>query len=199
MIAGLDTNNVLSVYLTRAEISKIAGSPLEGALVVSGKEAGALSIAFGKYQYGMARPAHAIIANDYSKPNGMKIALTLYKEDYKQLLQFNGLQCKYNIGGKNFSSGIAMFSTYDNNQNRLQEMNALKRRHEEIIQKNMDLYALMRKVVKTHPKKEQEFRRHVTARTVVDGKPVEISIDVVTEYYAVMKEFYDWIEKKIHE
>jgi hypothetical protein len=70
---------------------------------------------------------------------------------------------------------------------------------EEIVQKNMELYALMRKTVKTHPKKEQEFRRHVTARCMVDGKEVAISIDVVTEYYAQMKEFYEWIEKKINE
>jgi hypothetical protein len=67
---------------------------------------------------------------------------------------------------------------------------------EEIVQKNMELYALMRKVVKTNPKKEQEFRRHVTLRTMVDGKEVTVDIDKVTEYYMLMKEFYEWIEKK---
>ena len=70
-------------------------------------------------------------------------------------------------------------------------------RDEEIVQKNMELYALMRKVVKTSPKKEQEFRRHVTLRTRVDGKEVAVDIDIVTEYYAKMKEFYDWIDKLI--
>ena len=70
---------------------------------------------------------------------------------------------------------------------------------EEIVQKNMALYALMRKIVKTHPKKEQEFRRHVTLRTMVDGKEVTADIDIVTEYYAQMKEFYDWIDKKVSE
>ena len=70
---------------------------------------------------------------------------------------------------------------------------------EEIVQKNMALYALMRKIVKTHPKKEQEFRRHVTLRTVVDGNEIAESIDTVTEHYAMMKEFYEWIDKKINE
>jgi flagellar biosynthesis/type III secretory pathway ATPase len=70
---------------------------------------------------------------------------------------------------------------------------------EENVQKNMELYALMRKIVKTSPKKEQEFRRHVTLRTSIDNKPVAVSIDIVTEYYAMMKEFYEWIEKKGNE
>jgi hypothetical protein len=70
---------------------------------------------------------------------------------------------------------------------------------EEIVQKNMELYAMMRKVVKTHPKKEQEFRRHVTSRSMVDGKEVAVDIDKVTEYYAMMKEFFEWIEKRVHE
>lgn len=68
-------------------------------------------------------------------------------------------------------------------------------KNDEIVQKNMELYALMRKIVKTSPKKEQEFRRHVTLRTKVDGKEVTVDIDIVTEYYARMKEFYDWIDK----
>jgi hypothetical protein len=67
---------------------------------------------------------------------------------------------------------------------------------EDIVKKNMDLYALMRKIVKTNPKKEQEFRRHVTLRTLVDGKEVAVDIDKVTEYYGLMKEFYEWIEHK---
>jgi hypothetical protein len=70
---------------------------------------------------------------------------------------------------------------------------------EDIVKKNMDLYALMRKVVKTNPKKEQEFRRHVALKTVIDGNEVEVNIDKVTEYYGMMKEFYEWIEHKSHE
>jgi hypothetical protein len=70
---------------------------------------------------------------------------------------------------------------------------------DEIAQKNMELYCLLRKIHKTNPKKEQEFRRHVTLRTVIDNKPVAVDIDIATEYYNMLKEFYDWVEGKINE
>jgi len=69
---------------------------------------------------------------------------------------------------------------------------------DEIVLKNMELYSLIRKIVKTNPKREQEFRRHVTLRTMVDEKEITIDIDKVTEYYAMMKEFYEWVEGKIN-
>ncbi|RLG27911.1 hypothetical protein DRN98_10275 [Methanosarcinales archaeon] len=70
---------------------------------------------------------------------------------------------------------------------------------EEIVQRNMELYFLLRKIVKTEPKKEQEFRRHVTLRTIVEGEEVTIDIDKATEYYNQIKEFYEWVERKINE
>ena len=70
---------------------------------------------------------------------------------------------------------------------------------DEIVQKNMEMYFLLRKIHKTNPKKEQEFRRHVTLRTVVDNKEVTVDIDKATEFYNMLKEFYDWIEQKINE
>lgn len=70
---------------------------------------------------------------------------------------------------------------------------------DEIVQKNMEMYFLLRKIHKTNPKKEQEFRRHVTLRTMVDNKEVTVDIDKATEFYNMLKEFYDWIEQKINE
>ena len=69
---------------------------------------------------------------------------------------------------------------------------------DDIVQKNMDLYFLLRKIVKTNPKKEQEFRRHVTLRTVIDNQAVAVDIDIASEYYVTLKEFRDWIEAKIN-
>lgn len=69
---------------------------------------------------------------------------------------------------------------------------------DDILIKNMELYSLMRKIVKTNPKREQEFRRHVTLRTMVDGNEITVDIDKVTEYYATMKEFFEWVEGKIN-
>ena len=71
--------------------------------------------------------------------------------------------------------------------------------NDEIVQKNMELYFLLRKISKSVPKKEQEFRRHVTLRTVIGNKEVTLDIDKATEYYNMIKEFYEWIEEKINE
>lgn len=68
---------------------------------------------------------------------------------------------------------------------------------DEIVQKNMELYFLLRKIHKSTPKKEQEFRRHVTSRSNIDGKEVIMNIDIATEYYFKIKEFYEWVEQKI--
>ena len=68
-----------------------------------------------------------------------------------------------------------------------------------IVQNHMELYCLLRKILKTNPKKEQEFRRHVTLRTIIDNKEITLDIDKATEYYNTIKEFYEWIELKINE
>ena len=70
---------------------------------------------------------------------------------------------------------------------------------DDIVQKNMELYFLLRKIHKTNPKKEQEFRRHVTLRTMIDEKEIIVDIDKATEYYDIIKEFYEWIDAKINE
>jgi hypothetical protein len=70
---------------------------------------------------------------------------------------------------------------------------------DDIVQKNMELYFLLRKIHKSSPKKEQEFRRHVTLRTHIDGQEVVVDIDKATEYYFIIKEFCEWVEGKINE
>lgn len=70
---------------------------------------------------------------------------------------------------------------------------------DEIVQKNMEFYFLLRKIHKSSPKKEQEFRRHVTLRTQIDDKEVTVDIDKATEYYFAIKEFCEWVELKVSE
>lgn len=70
---------------------------------------------------------------------------------------------------------------------------------DEIVQKNMELYFLLRKIRKSAPKKEQEFRRHVTLRTIINNKEVTVDIDIATDYYNMIKEFCEWTEEKINE
>lgn len=82
----------------------------------------------------------------------------------------------------------------------LERGNLVKKLFEdETVQKNMELYFLLRKISKSIPKKEQEFRRHVTLRTVIDNKEVTRDIDTATEDYNMIKEFYEWVEQKINE
>ncbi|MGV8168995.1 MAG: hypothetical protein ACP5N3_02970 [Candidatus Nanoarchaeia archaeon] len=67
---------------------------------------------------------------------------------------------------------------------------------DEQVQKNVDLFFLMRKLQKAQSHaKEQEYRRHVTMRTMVDGKEEVIDIDVITEHYHFQMEFFSKVKK----
>ena len=66
---------------------------------------------------------------------------------------------------------------------------------EDIVQRNVDLYFLLRKLHRSSPSREQEFRRHVAMRTIIDGREEIVNIDVATEYYHRQREFLDYIFK----
>lgn len=66
---------------------------------------------------------------------------------------------------------------------------------EDIIQQNVDLYFLLRKLHRSSPSREQEFRRHVAMRTIIDGKEEIVNIDIATEYYHRQRDFLDYLYK----
>lgn len=66
---------------------------------------------------------------------------------------------------------------------------------EEIVQKNVELYFLLRKLSRSNPQREQEFRRHVTMRTVIDGREELMNIDIATEYFHMQREFLEYLYK----
>jgi hypothetical protein len=66
---------------------------------------------------------------------------------------------------------------------------------EEIVQQNVDLYFLLRKLHRSNPTREQEFRRHVTMRSIVEGREEILNIDVATEYYHMQREFLNYLYK----
>jgi hypothetical protein len=66
---------------------------------------------------------------------------------------------------------------------------------EEIVQQNVDLYFLLRKLQRSTPSREQEFRRHVTMRTIIEGKEEIVNIDLATEYYHMQREFLSYLYK----
>lgn len=69
---------------------------------------------------------------------------------------------------------------------------------DEIIQNFTNFFALLRKIDKAQSKCVQEFRRHVTMTCPVDDKEIEITIDIIGDYYKKTKEFVDHVEELIY-
>jgi len=68
---------------------------------------------------------------------------------------------------------------------------------DEVIRDNINLYFLLRKLHKSNPEKEQEYRRHVTMTSYIENKKVIVNIDIISEYYAIQKEFLVYISSMI--
>jgi hypothetical protein len=66
-----------------------------------------------------------------------------------------------------------------------------------LIMEMIDFYTLLRKLTRAEYTKRQEFRRHVTMVTTVEGQIIDINIDVITEYYAKTKVYWEKIEKNL--
>ena len=68
------------------------------------------------------------------------------------------------------------------------------------INDNVELFILLRKIIKDkNPGREQEYRRHVTLKTVVDGRKEIVNIDIITHYFHMVKEFVDYAYKVLEE
>ena len=68
-----------------------------------------------------------------------------------------------------------------------------------IIKENIELYLLFRKILKMDYERINEYRRHVTLKTLVEDKDVEVNIDNLTEYYNIIKEFVKYINNIVSE
>lgn len=75
----------------------------------------------------------------------------------------------------------------------------LKNFKDQVIKDNMELYLLFRKIIKADYERLNEYRRHVTLKTMIDDETIEIKIDNVTEYYTIIKEFVKYIDNLIRE
>jgi len=63
------------------------------------------------------------------------------------------------------------------------------------VKENMDIYLLIRQIVKAkNITKASEYRRPVNLKTIINGEEIEINIDVVTHYYAILMSFYKYVE-----
>ena len=64
----------------------------------------------------------------------------------------------------------------------------------------INFYILLRKLSKAEYAKREEFRRHVTMIATIDkGEIVEVSIDVLKEYYEKTRNFITLVKKIINE
>ncbi|MFH1071935.1 MAG: hypothetical protein V1743_00735 [Nanoarchaeota archaeon] len=62
------------------------------------------------------------------------------------------------------------------------------------IHENVELYFLLRSILKSSYAKQNEFRRHVTMIAYVNGKQELINIDIITQYYHFQREFLTYVE-----
>ncbi|MBN1275116.1 hypothetical protein JXA12_02390 [Candidatus Woesearchaeota archaeon] len=68
---------------------------------------------------------------------------------------------------------------------------------DELIIDNINLFFLLRKLFRSNPVRENEYRRNVTMRTVIEGREELVTIDIITNYYHFMLEFYQKVEELI--
>ena len=64
----------------------------------------------------------------------------------------------------------------------------------------INFYTLLRKLSKAEYTKKEEFRRHVAMIATIDkGEVIEISIDVLKEYYEKTRIYLSFVKKTINE
>ena len=63
----------------------------------------------------------------------------------------------------------------------------------------IEFYSFLKKINRATYTSSQEFRRHVTMTTVIDGKKFEIKIEHMYEYYEKTKAFVAYVEQLIQE
>ena len=68
---------------------------------------------------------------------------------------------------------------------------------EDLVQENINLYLLLRRVLKAKHSRECEYRRHVALICTIDNEELKLNIDSVGEYYNLLKEFYTFVSETV--
>lgn len=72
---------------------------------------------------------------------------------------------------------------------------------EQEIHDNIDLYLLLKAMLKSNYTKENEYRRHVAMRAIIAGREEIININIISQYYEFLTSFFhlvDNIRKEIY-
>ena len=70
---------------------------------------------------------------------------------------------------------------------------------DELFVDNVQLFFLLRKLFRSNPQRENEYRRNVTMRAVVEGREELVTIDIIANYYEFMLSFYKKVEELIRD
>ncbi len=65
---------------------------------------------------------------------------------------------------------------------------------DEAVQNFMKLYLFLRAVDRAQFDRRLEYRRHVAMTAHLDDKEIEVSIDIIEEYFEKVKEFVEYVE-----
>lgn len=65
------------------------------------------------------------------------------------------------------------------------------------IMDNISLYLLLRQMLKAEPHRESEYRRHVTMITYINGKKETVTIDIISEYYAMQRAMFEEVNQLV--
>ena len=61
---------------------------------------------------------------------------------------------------------------------------------------NMELYLLLRKLLRAkNVERENEYRRHVTMKTIIEGREEIVNIDIITNYFLFQRDFLQKVQK----
>ncbi|RLE48020.1 hypothetical protein DRJ25_00890 [Candidatus Woesearchaeota archaeon] len=70
--------------------------------------------------------------------------------------------------------------------------------NDDFLQAYIEFYFTLRKILKSDFTRSREYRRHVTMTVKLEeGKEIEITIDIITDYYNRVKELLDHVSKII--
>ena len=70
----------------------------------------------------------------------------------------------------------------------------------EEIRNQINLYLMLRKIIRCEYSKREEFRRHVTMTCMMDkGEVIEVNIDVLKGYYDAAKAFIEYVGRIVEE
>ncbi len=97
---------------------------------------------------------------------------------------------------------------YAKTQNKISEASSLPKvkvdqvkmlySNDRIVTDFCDFFLTLRKIDKAKFGRAQEYRRHVTMTAFMDHETVEITIDIVSDYYEKTKEFLNYASRLVH-